>query len=89
MARDDRRLGDTPEAIMWVLLRDAFRVSRFFAGTPRAGYPVKSAMPEAPDEITIWQKINAYIKGEVRSCPNTSQARSARAPRNAPAPITC
>ncbi len=69
LARDDRRLGDTPEAIMWVLLRDAFRVSRFFAGTPRAGYPVKSAMPEAPDEITIWQKINAYIKGEVQELP--------------------
>lgn len=69
MARDDRRLGDTPEAIMWVLLRDAFRVSRFFAGTPQSGYPVKSAMPEAPDEITIWQKISAYIKGEVQELP--------------------
>jgi len=26
-------------------------------------------MPEAPDEITVWQKINAYIKGEVQELP--------------------
>jgi len=69
LARDDRRLGDTPEAIMWVLLRDAFRVSRFFAGTPYLGYPSKSSMPEAPDEITVWQQISAYLRGEVDELP--------------------
>lgn len=69
LARDDRRLGDTPEAVMWVLLRDAFRVSRFFAGTPRAGYPSKSSMPDAPDEITVWQQISAYLRGEVDELP--------------------
>lgn len=69
LARDDRRLGDTPEAVMWALLRDAFRVSRFFAGAPRLGYPSRSALPEVPDEITVWQRIAAYLRGEVDEFP--------------------
>ena len=72
MAADYCRAGSaiTDEAIMWALLCDAAKTSAL-AGRhpPYQGYPGKSSMPDAPDEISMWQKISAYIRGEVEEMP--------------------
>jgi len=69
LAREDRRIGNTPEGAMWALLRDAFRVSRFYSGPPRSYYPQKSSMPDAPDEVTHFQKVAAWLRGELEDEP--------------------
>ncbi len=74
LARDDARYGKGQEAQMWALLRDAFRVARFYAAPPRMGYPVKSSFPEAPDEISVWHKVAAYVRGEVGELPEFDPA---------------
>ena len=67
-ARRDVKLG--VEHVMWELLRDAAGVSqRAYSGPPRLGYPAKSAMPEGPAEITPWQMMAAYLRGEVEEMP--------------------
>jgi len=56
--------------VMWELLKDAISVSGItYTGTPRQGLPRKSAMPDAPDEITYWQQMSAYLRGETEDQP--------------------
>ena len=58
-----------PWAVMWELLCEAARVSRAFDGPPAMGYPEKSSLPEAPDEVTPWQRQMAYLRGELDELP--------------------
>lgn len=54
-------------SIVWALLCHATRVSALtFAPPPRAGYPVASpgAMLTA-DDVSDWQKMAAYLRGEL------------------------
>ena len=62
---------DEPEAwaVMWELLCEAARVSRAFDGPPAMGYPEKSSLPDAPEEMTPWQKQMAYLRGELDELP--------------------
>lgn len=69
-ARSDARLG--PTHVMWELLRDAARVSAIAYPAERArGYPRRSALPEMPPDVTAWQMIAAYLRGEVEDMPVT------------------
>lgn len=74
MVADHYRSGTaiTNEAIIWALLCDAASVSAI-AGSrpPYQGYPTKSAMPDAPDEISMWQRLAAYMRGEIDELPET------------------
>lgn len=72
LANENFREYDEPEAwiAMWELLREAARVSRSFAAPPHMGYPDKSSLPEAPDEMTPWQKQMAYLRGELDQMPD-------------------
>lgn len=61
----------TEAHVMWALLCEAAKVSHLVhPAPPRTGYPVKSAMPEAPDDVTQWQRISAYLRGEVGELPD-------------------
>ena len=68
---DNWRDYDEPEtwAVMWELLREAARVSQAFDGPPSMGYPDKSSLPDAPEEMTPWQKQMAYLRGELDEIP--------------------
>ena len=80
LAEEYNRSGTAPtnEAIMWALLCDAAKVSSLaYSAPPRQDYPSKSTMPDAPDEITVWQKISAYLKGDLDEMPQDD----ARPPR--------
>lgn len=56
--------------IWWELFQSAIEVSRIaYRAPPRTGYPAKSMMPEAPDEITYWQKQAAYLRGDLSELP--------------------
>ena len=68
---ENHRDYDDPEpwAVMWELLREAACVSRAFDGPPSMGYPEKSSLPDAPDEMTPWQKQMAYLRGELDELP--------------------
>lgn len=55
-----------PEHVMWEMLREAARVSRIaYSAPPRTGYPVKSTMPDGPEEFSMWQRMSAYLRGEI------------------------
>ena len=71
LAGDNLRDYDEPEAwiAMWELLCEAARVSRAFDGPPPMGYPEKSSLPDAPEEMTPWQKQMAYLRGELDEMP--------------------
>jgi len=57
--------------VMWALLRDAASVSgRAYPAPPRTGWPSKSAMPDAPDDVSQWQMMMAYIQGQVEDAPS-------------------
>lgn len=58
---------DTAEAwvAMWELLCEAARVSRSYEAPPRSDYPEKGAWPDAPDEMTHFQRGMAYLRGEI------------------------
>lgn len=67
--RKDRAV--TLPHIAWALLTEAAQVSRIaYAAPPRTGYPVKSAMPESVDEVTQWQLMSAYLRGDITSLPD-------------------
>jgi len=73
-ARRDANLG--VEHVMWELLREAADVSqRAYSGLPRLGYPEKSAMPDAPPEVTTWQMMAAYLRGEVEEMPTDTSTK--------------
>ena len=66
-ARSGTAIND--EAIIWALLCEAATVSKSYRLPPRQGYPTQSSWPDASDEVTMWQKISAYIKGELEELP--------------------
>ena len=63
--RSDVKLDATH--VMWELLREAASVSaRAYPAPPRSSYPAKSSMPDAPGEFSEWQRMAAYLRGEVQ-----------------------
>lgn len=76
MAVDEAKVGARlgPEDVMWALFKDACRVSRSYSSPPRSGYPVKSCLPEAPSDLSMWQRIMAYLQGEVSELPGDQVA---------------
>ena len=70
MAAENNRLYHEPEAwqAMWELLCDAARVSKASEGPPRSDYP-ETTWPDAPDEITPWQRQMAYLRGDLDEVP--------------------
>lgn len=74
-AHGNARIDDL--AVMWGMLCHAARVSAVVdRPPPRQGYP--SASPGAwltADEITAWQKMAAYIRGEVEEVDNAAPPR--------------
>jgi hypothetical protein len=55
---------------MWELLREAAETSKIaYAAPPRSGYPAKSLMPDATDDITYWQRMAGYVRGELEDAP--------------------
>lgn len=62
------------EHVMWELLKEAASVSRSFRSPPHVGYPGKSSLPDGPEDVTMWHKITAYIRGELEELP-TVEAR--------------
>lgn len=61
----------TDEQIAWALLCEAARTSRTFRAPPYQGLPTKSSWPDSPDEVTYWQKLTAYLQGEMLELPET------------------
>jgi len=58
--------------IVWELLKEAAVVSRSaYSAPPRTGFPAKSALPDGVDEVTVWQMVSAYLKGEIENLPST------------------
>ncbi len=81
--RSDVTLDETH--VMWALLCEAAQVSSIaYSGPPRTGMPAKSALPEAPDDVTMWQRISAYLRGEVEDLPEIE----ARPPRPSAEQVT-
>lgn len=71
--------------IVWELLREATVVSRAaYASPPRTGFPAKSALPDGVDEVTVWQMVSAYLRGEIENLPSTET----KAPRPSAKQIT-
>jgi hypothetical protein len=67
--RSDVTMNETH--VMWALLKEAASVSSTaYSAPPRTGLPIKSALPEAPDDVTQWQRISAYLRGEVEELPD-------------------
>jgi hypothetical protein len=55
----------------FALLRTAATTSRLsYSAPPRPGWPSKSALPDSVDDVTQWQLISAYLKGELASLPD-------------------
>lgn len=72
MAMDHVRKGQgvTDRDIWWALLCEAAEVARLcYSAPPRTGMPRKSAMPDAPDEVSDWQLISAYLNGTLEEMP--------------------
>ena len=55
-----------------------------YAAPPRSGYPQKSALPDGVDEVTAWQLVSAYLKGEIENLPSAET----KAPRPTAQQIT-
>src|SRR5690554_1905181 len=73
LAVENARRGVAPDVthVMWELLREAADVSqRAFPSLPRLGYPSKSSIPDGPEEATMWQRIAAYLRGEIEEMPS-------------------
>lgn len=67
--RSDKAMDELD--VIWALLCDAAQVSgHAYSGPPAAGYPIKSTMPESGDEVTQWQMMSAYLRGEVQEIPD-------------------
>lgn len=65
--RSTTTIGD--HEIMWALLCDAAAVAETFPAASGRGYPQKSAWPDFPDQVTAWQLMAAYVRGEVEEMP--------------------
>lgn len=56
--------------VMWALLKEAAMVSSIaYRAPPRSGWPQKSTLPDAPDDVSQWQMMMAYIRGQVEDAP--------------------
>lgn len=56
--------------VMWALLKEAAFVSSLtYRAPPRTGWPKKSTLPDTPDDVSQWQMMMAYIKGQVEDAP--------------------
>ena len=87
LANQNKRKGTNVEGrhIAWELLREAVSVSRIaYKAPPRMGYPAKSTLPDGVDEITVWQMVSAYLRGELENLPSTET----KAPRPSAKQIT-
>ena len=57
--------------IGWALLKEAARVSRIsYPAPPRTGFPTSSSLPDAPDTVSQWQLLSAYLRGELETLPS-------------------
>lgn len=75
MAVENARMGQElkPEHAIWELLKEAASVSHIaYGGPPRSGYPAKSAMPEAPDDISMWVRVMEYLRGIADEMPEAA-----------------
>ena len=73
-AKQNKRKNQVVEGrhIAWSLLCEAVTVSRIaYPAPPRTGFPVKSTLPDGVDEVTVWQMVSAYLKGELENLPST------------------
>ena len=73
-AKDNKKADATlkDHHIGWELLREAAHVSRMaYPAPPRSGWPTTSSLPDAPDDITMWQLMSAYLKGDLESLPSS------------------
>ena len=69
LARENIRRGDEMKEtdVAWALLVDAAQTSKqSYKAPPRQDFPSKSTMPDAPDEITHWQRMAAYLRGDTK-----------------------
>ncbi len=58
--------------IAWEPLKEAVAISRTaYSAPPRVGSPAKSAFPDSVDEVTVWQMVSAYLRGEIENLPST------------------
>ena len=65
--------------------RGGIRIPRRpYAAPPRSGFPAKSALPDGVDEVTVWQMVSAYLKGEIENLPSDET----KAPRPSAKQIT-
>ena len=80
LARDNIKADATlkDHHVAWELLKEAAKVSRLtYPAPPRTGFPSTSSLPDAPDDITQWQLLSAYLRGEIESLPS-SQTKPSR-----------
>jgi hypothetical protein len=70
-AQQVRSYVDVKEThVIWALLCEAAQTSsRAYSGPPRTGFPRKDIMPDAPDDVSHWHMMMAYIKGQVENAP--------------------
>jgi hypothetical protein len=55
---------------MYALLCDAVSVAAIaYQGPPRTRMPMKSVWPDVTDDVTMWQKITAYLNGQLDELP--------------------
>ncbi|MBQ59112.1 MAG: hypothetical protein CMA66_01025 [Euryarchaeota archaeon] len=63
--------------IAWELLKEAAKVSRLtYPAPPRTGFPSTSSLPDAPDDVTQWQLMSAYLRGDIESLPSSETKAS-------------
>ena len=80
MAQQNAKRGVVVDGthIVWELLKEAATVSRIaYSSPPRTGFPMKSALPDGVDDVTVWQMVSAYLRGEVENLP-TSDTKAPR-----------
>ena len=87
MAQQNAKRGVVVDGthIVWELLKEAATVSRIaYSSPPRTGFPMKSALPDGVDDVTVWQMVSAYLRGEVENLPSSDT----KAPRPTAKQIT-
>ena len=80
LARDNIKADATLKEhhVTWELLKEAAKVSRLtYPAPPRTGFPSTSSLPDSPDDVTQWQLLSAYLRGEIESLPS-SQTKPSR-----------
>lgn len=56
--------------VIWALLKEAIQTSRLsYSAPPRSGLPTKSQMPESSDDVSYWQMMTAFVRGEIEDAP--------------------